>query len=80
MNRWQQEPDGPMTNQEANTNHDAGMNAEMSSPSGGFSTAPPLPDPEEHGLTRGTWFGLAVITLIVLVVVVWGMLTRSAAE
>lgn len=80
MNRWQQEPDGPMTNQEAHTNHDAGMNAEMSSPSGGFSTAPPLPDPEERGLSRGTWIGIGVIALIVLVVVVWGILTRSAAD
>lgn len=80
MNRWQQEPDGPMTNQEANTNHDAGMNAEMSSPSGEFSTARPLPDPEERGLSRGTWIGLAVIALVVLAVVVWGLLTRSAAE
>ena len=80
MSTWQQEPDRPMKNQEATSNHDAGMNAEMSSPSREFSTTPPLPDSEERGLSRGTWIGIALIALVVLVVVVWGILTRNAAE
>ena len=51
-----------------------------SSPSREFSTTPLLPDSEERGLSRGTWIGIALIALVVLVVVVWGILTRNAAE
>ena len=50
-----------------------GTNTDMSSPAG----APALSAPPARGLTRGTWIGLIVVVLVLAVVVVLGLASRS---
>ena len=57
------------------TNQD-GTNTEMSSPAGNSGVnAPPA-----RGLTRGTWVGLVLVALVLAVVVVLGIASRSRQE
>lgn len=50
-----------------------GTNTDMSSPAG----SPVLSAPPARGLTRGTWIGLIVVILVLAVVVVLGIASRS---
>lgn len=51
-------------------------NTDMTSPAN-----KPLPPPEgRRGLTAGAWIGIGVLALVILVVVVFGILARSASE
>lgn len=56
-------------------NHD-GTNTEMSSPAGSSA----LSAPPARGLTRGTWIGLIVVALVLAVVVVLGIASRSRQQ
>lgn len=57
------------------TNQD-GTKTEVSGPAGGAaSSAPPA-----HGLKRGTWIGLIVVALVLAVVVVLGIVSRSRQQ
>lgn len=56
------------------------MNTAMSSPSGETPAAVVSPHPDERGLSRGTWVGITLVVLVLLVVVVWGILSRGTAE
>lgn len=53
------------------------MNAETTSPSGEYPASLP---PREGGLSRGTWIGIVLVAIVLLVVVVTGILARGAAE
>jgi RND family efflux transporter MFP subunit len=61
---------------EVNTRVNTERNAAMTSPSGEPS---PLP-PTQTGLSWGTWIGMAVIALVVVLVVVFGIKARSSSE
>jgi RND family efflux transporter MFP subunit len=81
MNTWQREPDEPMNNQEARIiTSETEMNTEMTSPSGDYATASPRPPAGEAGLSRGTWIGIALVAIALLVIVVAGVLARSSDE
>ena len=54
-------------------NNQDGTNTDMSSPAGN----PTLNAPPARGLTRGTWIGLIVVVLVLAVVVVLGIASRS---
>ena len=59
---------------------DEEMNTEMTTPSGEQRRAPHVPGPGERGLSRGAWFGIAVVAIVLLVVVVAGIRSRGVAE
>jgi RND family efflux transporter MFP subunit len=56
------------------------INSNRPTPAGEFpvETVPPMP--KEPGLGRGTWIGLAVIALILLLVIVFGITARSKSQ
>lgn len=59
------------------------MNTDMTTPSTDYPPTGNLPAPvpsSNRGLTTGTWIGIAVIAVVILVVIVTGILARSASE
>jgi RND family efflux transporter MFP subunit len=62
---------------EAGARADAEMNAKTTSPSG---EQPPMQTPRQIGLGKGTWIGMAIVALVVLLVVVFGISARSSSE
>jgi RND family efflux transporter MFP subunit len=65
---------------EVGTRVDTGMDTERSTPSGSNSAGSPTPASAPRGLSKGTWLGIAVIAIVVLLVVVFGLLARSSSE
>jgi RND family efflux transporter MFP subunit len=55
-----------------------GMNT--STPSAEAPAGSPNQTPQQTGLSKGTWLGIAVIAIVVLLVVVFGLLARSSSE
>src|SRR5271168_1920450 len=49
-------------------------------PSDEASSGSPIQAPRQTGLSTGTWLGIAVIAIVVLLVVVFGLLARSSSE
>lgn len=59
------------------------MNTDMTTPSTDYPPTGNAPAPvpsSNRGLTTGTWIGIAVIAVVILVVIVTGILARSASE
>jgi RND family efflux transporter MFP subunit len=54
------------------------MNENMTSPSDERTAH--SPEPQQAGLTRGTWIGMLVIAVIVALVVIFGIIARRASE
>lgn len=59
---------------------DEEQNTEMTEPSGMHRAAPHVPGPDEGGLSRGAWIGIAVVAIVILFLVVKGIHSRDAAE
>lgn len=55
-------------------------NTDMSTASGEPPSGPPMQAPGSTGLSKGTWIGLAVIAIVVLLVVVFGIAARSSSQ
>ncbi len=56
------------------------MNTDMTTPSADYEAQVTAPALQPRGLTAGTWIGIAVIAIVLLVVIVAGILSRSASE
>lgn len=70
-----------MEKEEARTSEiDSGMNTGMTEPSGIHHAGPHVPGPDERGLSKGAWIGIAVVALVLLAVIVDGIRSRHAAE
>lgn len=54
--------------------------AEMTEASGVHRAAPHVPGPDEDGLSRGAWIGIAIVALVILFVVVKGIHSRDVNE
>jgi len=55
------------------------MNEDMTTPSNENPTAV-QPGPPKHGLPAAVWIGLAVVVIVLLAVIAYGVLSRAAAE
>jgi RND family efflux transporter MFP subunit len=62
---------------EVDTKPDTGTNAAVTSPSGEQS---PIQAPGQKGFSKGAWVGIAVIAVIVLLIIVFGIAARSASQ
>jgi RND family efflux transporter MFP subunit len=62
---------------EVGTKPDTGTNAAKTSSSGG---EPPMQTPQHTGFSKGAWIGIAVIAIIVLLVIVFGIAARSSSQ
>jgi RND family efflux transporter MFP subunit len=62
------------------TEVDTEMNTDLTTPSGATSTGSPLQKPRQTGLSKGAWIAIAVIAVIVLLIVVFGIAARSSSE
>jgi RND family efflux transporter MFP subunit len=58
----------------------AEKNTDMSTASGERPTGSPMLTPGSTGLSRGAWIGIAVIAIVVLLVVVFGIAARSTSQ
>jgi RND family efflux transporter MFP subunit len=58
----------------------AKRNTDMSTASGEGPAGSPMQTPGSTGLSKGTWIGIAVIAIVVLLVVVFGIAARSSSQ
>ena len=62
------------------TREEIGMNTDVSSTSNERPAEAPALTPSEPRLTRRTWMGLAIVGLVIVLVIIFGIAARSASE
>jgi len=62
------------------TREEIGMNTDVSSTSNERPAETPALTPSEPRLTRRTWMGLAIVGLVIVLVIIFGIAARSASE